>query len=61
MREPYTYKVISSPLIGWPTCHILFDETPVREIEMSIELVREFVSILNKAYVIGYTEGRAGF
>lgn len=59
-REPYSYDVVESSLLGWPKCHIIFDGTVVRELTMPIAAVKEMVNVLNCAYAVGYMEGQAG-
>lgn len=58
MDKPYTYKVVKTALIGWPTCHIIFDETVIRELTVPLEAVQEMVSLLNNAFQVGYMEGQ---
>lgn len=60
MREPYSYEVIESSFLGFPKCHIIFDETVIRELTLPIEAVKEMVNVLNSAYQVGYMEGKAG-
>ena len=60
LREPYSYEVVESGFLGWPKCHIIFDETVIRELSMPLEAVKEIVSVLNNAYQVGYMEGKAG-
>jgi len=59
LREPYSYEVVESALFGWPKCHIIFDETVIRELTLPLNAVREMVNVLNQAYQVGYMEGQA--
>ena len=59
-REPYTYEVVETALFGWPKCHIIFDDTVIRELTGPLDLVKELVAVLNNAYQVGYMEGKAG-
>lgn len=60
MDKPYTYEVIETALIGWPKCHIIFDETVIRELTAPLKVIQEMVSLLNNAFQVGYMEGQAG-
>ena len=59
-RDPYEYEVVSTPLVGWPTVNITFDETVIRTGTMPVDLAKELVTTLNQAFAVGYMEGKAG-
>ena len=60
MRKPYELKVTSTPLLGWPTVNILFDDTIIRTVTIPLDAAEDLVELLNQVFQNGYMEGKGG-
>jgi len=59
-REPYSYEIVSEPLLGWPTINLICDDLTIRTVTMPINVTEDLVALLNQVYQRGYLEGQAG-
>ncbi len=59
-REPYSYEIVSEPLLGWPTINITCDDLVIRTVTMPVNIAEDLVALLNQVYLNGYMEGGAG-
>lgn len=58
--EPYEFKVLNSPLFGFPKCAITYQGDVIREITAPIDMVAQAVDLLNCAYQEGHRRALEG-